>query len=167
MIKFLYFYAVLFSIPLSISVMGQDLDAVFTTEEAIGRLDQIREALVHFRDFTQTVFEKSDMDTKYDIYVLYENGIPDDAEITVGMTGEDFQRDGYLNWDMQHIGFPNWTKYIQGYIEYLELRNKKLTHELAILENRPAGTIDSLKTVILEEEERLFDTFLNEDAWVD
>jgi len=154
-------------ISCAIPITAQNLDAFFTTEEAIGRFDQIREALFQFRDFTQTIFERSDLGSKHDIYVLYENSIPVDANVTVGLTGQDFQRDGYMNWDMQHIGFPNWTKYVQGYIEYLELKNKKLTLELLILKDQPADIIDSLRAEIDDEEERLQNSFLHEDEWVD
>lgn len=146
---------------------AQDLDSFFERGEAIERLDQIRESLIQFRDFTQSIFESSDLGSKHDVYVLHENRIPEGADIAVGLTGRDFQRNGYLNWDMQNIGFPNWTKYIQGYIEYLELKNNKLTLELSILENQPASTIDSLKAVIKDDEERLMNTYLKEDGWVD
>jgi len=154
-------------ISCAIPITAQDLNAFFTQEEAIGRFDQIREALNQFRDFTQTIFERSDLGSKHDVYVLYENSIPESALIVVGMTGKDFQRSGYLNWDMQHIGFPNWMKYLQGYIEYLELKNKKLTLELSILEDQPADIIDSLRAVIDDEEGRLQSSFLHEDEWVD
>jgi hypothetical protein len=78
------------------------------------------------------------------------------------MLGNELKNVGNQGWEVQNIGFANWPKYVEGYIEYLELKNMKLQLELAQKANAGADKIKALKELISKKEAYIKKKFMGE-----
>jgi len=149
------------------SYSNEKLEELFNPEVAKKRLKQMDSALSSFSKLTRTILHKSNLGTDYDTFVIPENRIPDDAQIKVSLKGSDLKNEGNFNWAEQHIGFPNWVKYVTGYIEYLEYKSIVSQLTLARSLGKPKNEIDILKLNAKRLELKLIDEYLSERSWVD
>lgn len=140
----------------------QTLEGLFTRQEFEGRLSQIRNALYSFRDLTDLVIARSNLPKDHQVRYMVERRIPHSANIEVKFTGEELKKaaKGNMDWDMQHLGFPNWTKYVEGYLEYLELKNQRLRLKLARLQKLDGERIERLESDVAEREKNLRKNYL-------
>jgi len=144
-----------------------ELDAFFTKKDADLRLSQIKSGLSSFGKLTDTIQDESNLNSDYGIPVIYTKRIPEEARITVTFKGKTLKAVDNLDWDIQHIGFENWPKYVEGYIEYLELKNMKLQLEIAKLRELSNDEITNIKKDIKEKERSMLQEYLGETSWVD
>jgi hypothetical protein len=155
-------FVLIIVIPAIVYAENGDLASYFTRTEANTRLTQIRSSLTSFKNLTNLVYLKSNLKKDYKINSFDENKIPLKAKISINMLGNELKNVGNQGWEVQNIGFANWPKYVEGYIEYLELKNMKLQLELAQKANAGADKIKALKELISKKEAYIKKKFMGE-----
>jgi len=145
----------------------KQLSARFSKDESLGRLKQITEALDGYRNLVDTIGQKSNLAKDYHITVIHGGNIPENAEIVVRMSGKDLRACNGIGWEFQYIGFPNWVKQVQGYVEYLEYQNMKMRLELARLKTSDPLDISRLAREVATTKERLATEYLDPAKWAD
>jgi len=117
---------------------GESLEEIFTTEGAVGRTEQISAALNSFRLLTEKAAGK----------------ISDQEIAQIGNTG----------WEIQYLGFYNWTNTVLGTLLLQDYEIKRLELKLAGAELK-AGEIDKkdfeLKEAEYKEAKDKVQQFLN------
>ncbi len=116
---------------------GESLEGIFTAEGAVSRTEQISEALNSFRLLT----EKAE-----------------------GKISEEIAEVGNTGWEIQYLGFYNWTNTVQGTLLLQNYEIKRLELKLAGAELK-AGEIDKKDFELKEAEYKAakykFQQFLN------
>ncbi len=169
MIKVLIFSTfILLSNNLIVFAGGEEnIDDFFNKETVELRLNQIDQALSEFSIFTDLFKNNSNLESQHGISALYVNKIPDNAEIKISLIGHDIKTFKTLDWDMQNIGFENWTKFVEGYIEFQNLRLLKKEHELLMLKGSSKEKISKIKNEIVTKEKLLKNKYLEENSFID
>ncbi|NLP05921.1 hypothetical protein GX411_08225 [Candidatus Fermentibacteria bacterium] len=107
----------------------------FDPETAVCRLDQIAEALESFTALTGILMEEAG--------ALYPGDIPGGAG-PVSIDPALFAGIGNMEWDMQHIGFHNWVRYVRATLEFQRMRIMELELRVAELEGAGRAERDSM-----------------------
>ena len=144
-----------------------ELSNYFKPKDMSVRLSQIKGALKSFRGLTVLIHKNSNLKKDYKVTVMDERKIPKNAKIKVNLMGKDVVGVGNLAWEIQNIGFENWPKYIEGYIEYLDLKNIKLELELALYKKEPLDVIIKLQKKVKKKEKSIRDKYILQKEWVD
>lgn len=145
----------------------EDLTKFFNRSETDHRISQIDGALDSFRKITGIISSNSNLKKDYGLTFILPHRIPDDAQITVQFKGETFGEVGNMDWETQNLGFVNWMKYVEGYIDFLELENAKLKLEQSRFKNAMPEKIKILQQDIEKRSNYLRDRYIGADKWAD
>lgn len=107
----------------------------FDMDTAAYRLDQVAEALESFTVLTGILMEEAG--------ALYPSDIPEGAG-PVSIDPALFAGIGYMEWDMQHLGFRNWVRYVRATLEYQRMRIMELEFRVAELEGASPSELDAM-----------------------
>lgn len=107
----------------------------FDVETAMYRLDQVSEALESFTVLTGILMDEAG--------AVYPGDIPEGAP-PVEIDPALFAGIGNMEWDMQHIGFHNWVRYVRATLETQRMRIMELELRIAGLEGADAVDLDSM-----------------------
>lgn len=131
------------------------------------RITQMKSALQSFKSLSNLIYLKSNLKKDYKISTMDESKIPVKAQIRVLMTGAELKKIGNQGWEIQNIGFANWPKYVEGYIEYMELENLQLKLQLAEKSKLGSDVIKKLSDSINKKEANIKKKYLSEENWTD
>ena len=123
----------------------------------------------HFRKvqgLTRLLAENSDNELFRKRGFIYVSQVPKEKSITFKVEGSKIAQYTILDWDTQHIGFPNLVTQLKGYgyttqREILQLRLENLR-----LKDAPEAEIKKLEESLRNLEEEIKD-FTSKTAWVD
>ncbi len=169
MIKVLIFSTfILLTNNLTVFAGGEDnIEDFFNDETVELRLNQIDQALSEFSNFTDLFKNNSNLESQHGISALYVKKIPANAEINISLIGNDIKTFKTLDWDMQNIGFKNWTKFVEGYIEFQNLKLLKKEHEMLVLKHSSKEKITKIINEIKIKEKGLKKIYLEENSFID
>ena len=131
--------------------------------KAVSRVD---EHLQKVQDLTELLAENSDNERFRKQNFIYVSQVPKGGSVTFKVKGSQLAQYTILNWDMQHIGFPNLVTTLKGYgfasrREILQLRLENLK-----LKNATEAEIKELEKSLKSLEQEI-ETYTSKTKWVD
>ena len=131
--------------------------------KAVSRVDE------HFRKvqgLTRLLAENSDNEHFRKRGFIYVSQVPEGKSVTFKVEGQKIAQYTILNWDTQHIGFPNLVTQLKGYGYVTQSEILKLRLENLRLKDAPESEIKKIEESLRNLEEEIKD-FTSKTKWVD
>jgi len=131
--------------------------------KAVSRVDE------HFRKvqgLTRLLAENSDNERFRKRGFIYVSQVPEGKSVTFKVEGRKIAQYTILNWDTQHIGFPNLVTQLKGYGYVTQREILQLRLENLRLTDAPEAEIKKIEESLRNLEEEIKD-FTSKTKWVD